>query len=119
MPSARPSTQPSRPSSTKASLTSSSVALRRPKRTFSITVVSNRNGSCGTITRVSRSEAIRTSRRSIPATRTAPSVGSARRVSSLASVDLPEPVAPTTATFVAERIVNVTSMRAGSTASAA
>ena len=80
--------------------------------------MSNRKGSCGTITMVERSEAIRTSRRSTPATRTAPEVGSASRVSSLASVDLPEPVAPTMATFLVASIVKLTSRSAGSLPSA-
>jgi hypothetical protein len=49
--------------------------VRRPKRTLSMMVVSNRKASWGTITIVERSDAIDTSRRSCPAMRTAPSWG--------------------------------------------
>ena len=65
---------------------------------FSASVVSNRNGSCGTITTRLASEASAIEARGRPPSRIWPDRGSIRRVSSLANVLLPEPVSPTTAT---------------------
>ena len=80
------------------------VAARRPgrpRRTLSAIVSSNRKPSWGTM-RMCRGAGHRrpTVVRSTPPMRISPSVGSARRHSSLANVVLPEPVSPTTATFV-------------------
>ena len=94
---------------------SASEASGRPKCTLVAIVVSNRNGSWGTITIVLRSEAKLTSRRSTPLSSTRPSSGSASRVSSLASVVFPDPVAPTTATAVLGSIRNDTCRSAGCT----
>ena len=55
----------------------------------------------------------RSPRRSTPSSRTCPSVGSTSRTSSPASVDLPEPVGPTTATVVPAGTSNVTPSRVG------
>ena len=96
----RPATQSARPSSANAAASSASVSSGRANRTFSATVASNRNPSCGTITTRARSDANRTSVSGTPASSTSPAVGSISRVSSLAKVVLPLPVSPTTATRV-------------------
>ena len=107
-PSGRPSSQSARPSSVDRG-EDVGRRWRRAGRSAALarSVASKRKPSCGTSTTRSRSEANGTSRRSTPSSRTAPSVGSISRVSSLASVVLPEPVSPTTATRVLGAIVQV------------
>ena len=63
----------------------------------------NRNGSCGATPTSLRSVASGRFRTSTPSIRTVPGGGSSRRVSSWSSVDLPLPVAPTTATVCPAR----------------
>jgi hypothetical protein len=65
---------------------------------FSAIVPENRNPSWGTTPSCDRNERSVTSRRSWPSTSTRPSVGSWKRATSFAKVDLPAPVAPTSAT---------------------
>ena len=96
-----------------AARTSSSVAPGRPIRTFSSTVPWNRWPSWGPTTIRSRSEANDARRRSTPPYDTVPDPGSYIRAMSLASVDLPAPVGPTSATRSPRRTVSVTSASTG------
>ncbi len=59
-----------------ASTTSSSLAVGRPKRMFSMTVVLNRKVSWSTMPICSRNDSVVTSRTSLPSMRTAPPVTS-------------------------------------------
>ena len=95
----------------KAARASSRLASGRAKRTLSPIVPSNRNTSCGTTSRLRRSEAGSATRRSIPPTSTVPRVGSAIRATSLPSVLLPDPVAPTSAARVPGRSSKLMSCR--------
>ena len=69
-----------------------------PNATLSASVSENRNGSCGTKPIAPRSTASGISRTSTPSMNTVPGGGSCSRASRLISVDLPEPVGPTSAT---------------------
>ena len=69
-----------------------------PNATLSASVSENRNGSCGTKPMAPRRTASGISRTSTPSTKTVPGGGSCSRASRLMSVDLPEPVTPTSAT---------------------
>ncbi len=65
---------------------------------FSPILSENRNGSCGTMPMAPRSVASGHSRTSTPSTKTVPGGGSNNRGSRFSSVDLPDPVGPTSAT---------------------
>ncbi len=108
-PSGSVASQSCRPSRSRIRDASASVAAGAPSRTFCAIVASNRNGSCGTITtRPARSP----SRDSgTPERQIRPDAGGRRRVSSLAKLDLPEPVRPTTATCSPGSIRSDTSCR--------
>src|SRR5579862_933553 len=79
---------------------SSGFASGLAKAMFSATVPAKRKPSCGTIPSWRRSDAIVTSLRSTPAIVIRPLVGSYMLARSVAIVDLPAPVWPTSATVV-------------------
>ena len=81
-----------------AAHTAASGASGAPSRTFSSSVAAKIVGRCGTQARRRRQATGSTSRRSIPSQRTAPDSGSSSRSTSAASVVLPSPLAPTSAT---------------------
>src|SRR6056297_3431689 len=113
MPSGNSSKRSSAPIASKAARMSSSPALDRATRTLSATVPPNRNPSWGTTTTRWRSDAIVASRRSTPPNEIVPSVGSYRRAISFASVDLPAPVGPTSASRSPSATVIDTSLNTG------
>ena len=88
------------------------VASGRPKAMFSATVPENRKASCGTMPICERSELLATSRRSWPSTSTRAGGRVVEARDSLAIVDLPAPVAPTSATVCPGGICRSMSRRA-------
>ena len=78
--------------------TSASVASGRPSVRFSRTDIENSVGSSNAVATALRSEGSVRSRMSTPSSRMRPSVTSYRRGTSAVSSDLPDPVAPTSAT---------------------
>ena len=75
---------------------------------FPAMVALNRNVSCGTNPMCRRNAAGDRSRRSVPSSSTHPPVGSIKRGTRPASVLLPAPVCPTTATVAPAAIVTLT-----------
>ncbi len=93
--------------------TSSRVAPGWPMAMLSPRLASKTKPSWGTIRMRSVRERGSTSGRGTPPTVTEPSVGSARRDSSLAKVVLPEPVSPTMATLAPAGMSTSTSLSTG------
>ena len=88
---------------------SASVASGRTNRRFAAIVSWNRCASWDTTPTVARNDANVTSRRSVPAMRTAPDVGSYIRLTSCDTVVLPAPDGPTSATMEPAGTSNETS----------
>ena len=100
-----------------ASTTSSSVAPGLPRLMLSAMLSRNRWESWNTRLRLPINSSWLISRTSTPPTRTWPESTSQKRATRFASVDLPEPLGPTTAHTVPAGISSETSRNAGSASS--
>ncbi len=92
------SMKPSAPASAAACSTRASDAVASPSRMLSATLPRSRVGCCGTQATLRRQSSVRQPERSTPPALTRPAVGSSRRSRRAATVLLPAPLSPTSAT---------------------
>ncbi len=105
--------KPSRFTARAASTTCARLTDRSKRAMLSCTVPENRNSDCGIVTIRRRSSSGAMSRTSTPSTSTAPPPASYSRLIRLITVDLPEPVEPTSAIRSPGRTWNDRSVNTG------